>query len=111
MSRNALVRGSGALCSEMDTYDYRRMYSATLTLHCVKIAANYMIKNTHSYYRHVTVSILTAGSHCSIVGVTTTKIRFYVFDIHNFTFYKEIFLNIQHLHSAVVYCNTNYSVI
>ena len=107
---NALVRGSGASYSEMDTYEYRRMSSATLTLHCVKIATTEMVNDIHSYYRHVTLRILTARSHYSIVGVITTKIRFYVLDIYNFTFYKEMFLAIQHLHSAVISCNNNYSV-
>jgi len=70
-----------------------------------------MVKNIHSYYQQVTLSRLTGESRYSIVGVTTTKIRFYVLDTHNFTFYKEIFLAAQHLHSAVISCNTNYSVI
>ena len=68
----------------------------------------YLNGKEYSYYRHV---ILTAGNHYSIVGVTTTKTRFYVFDIHKFTFYKEMFLAIQHHYSAVISYNTNYSVI
>jgi len=94
----------------MDTYEYRRMSSATLTLHCVRIATTEMVNNKHSYYRHVTLGIVTASSHYSIVAVITTKIRFYVLDNYNFTFYKEMFLAIQHLHSAVISCNTNHSV-
>jgi len=65
----------------------------------------YLNGKEYSYYRHV---ILTAGNHYSIVGVTTTKTRFYVFDIHKFTFYKEMFLAIQHHYSAVISYNTNY---